>query len=160
MSLRSSSPSGGAVLSSQITGTTTNDNAATGIIGEFISANVAAGAAVPLTTTAAANITSISLTAGDWDVRGDFAFTAGGTTTKTSTAVWISAVSATDPGAPNSGAYYLDTNASSVGASEGAPVGMIRVSIAVTTTVYLSTKCTFAASTLSAYGFIGARRVR
>ena len=39
------------------------------IIGEVISSNVTTG--VALTTAVAANVTSISLTAGDWDVQGE-----------------------------------------------------------------------------------------
>src|SRR2546421_430181 len=51
------------------TGTTTNDNAVSGNLGEYISSTVARGAAV----TGAANgtykdLTSIVLTAGDWDI--------------------------------------------------------------------------------------------
>ena len=49
-------------------GTTTNNNAAAGDVGQMITATVAAGAAVSISTGAAANVTSISLTAGDWDV--------------------------------------------------------------------------------------------
>jgi hypothetical protein len=47
-----------------IAGTTTNDNADAGVVGQYISSFVAAASL----TNAASNVTSISLTAGDWDV--------------------------------------------------------------------------------------------
>jgi len=49
-------------------GTTTNDNAAAGQVGEYVSSTITGGASVALTPGVATNITSISLTAGDWDV--------------------------------------------------------------------------------------------
>src|SRR5215469_14973398 len=51
----------------QLPGTATNDNAAAGNVGEFVISTVARGSAVPLSTGTAANMTSVSLTAGDWD---------------------------------------------------------------------------------------------
>jgi hypothetical protein len=54
----------------QIPGTATNDDAAAGKLGEIISSNIVVGSAVSLTTNTPANITSLSLTAGDWDVWG------------------------------------------------------------------------------------------
>ena len=51
-------------------GTSTNNNAAAGQIGEFVTSTVAIGAAVALTTGVTANVTSIPLTGGDWDVSG------------------------------------------------------------------------------------------
>jgi len=47
-----------------IAGTTTNDNADGGVVGQFVASSVATATL----TTAAADIASISLTAGDWDV--------------------------------------------------------------------------------------------
>src|SRR5690349_16625741 len=65
-----------------LAGTATNDDAAAGKIGEYIESEVLSGSAVSLTTNTAANITSISLTAGDWDVWGAAVYQLGsGTTT-------------------------------------------------------------------------------
>jgi hypothetical protein len=47
-----------------IAGTTTNDNADGGVVGQFVASSVATATL----TSAAADIASISLTAGDWDV--------------------------------------------------------------------------------------------
>ena len=52
----------------QVIGTGTNDNAAAGIVGEFITATVAVGGAVALVTATANTVTSITLTPGDWDM--------------------------------------------------------------------------------------------
>lgn len=144
-----------------LVGTTTNNNAAAGTVGEYISASVARSAITGINSTAANDITSISLTAGDWDVRGDFGLNPAGTTTMSYLAGWISATSATDPGAPNSGAYFLLEGITiAAGNPLCFPAGTIRLSLAATTTVYLSIFPIFSLSTAGAFGFIGARRVR
>jgi len=147
---------------SGIIGTTTNNNAAAGSVGELISSTVLVGSAVSLTTGVSADITSISLTAGDWDVWGICNCTVGGTTTTSRVSGWISSTSATPPTAPNEGAYvYMDLSAAS---NTGEPTyfyaGQRRYSLASTTTIYLSVNCVFAVSTMAAFGFIGARRIR
>jgi len=144
-----------------IVGTTTNNNAAAGSVGELISSSVATPG-TSLTSTVSADVTSILLTAGDWDVWGIVNCAVGGTTTTSRVSGWISSTSATPPTAPNNGAYaYMDLSAA---ANTGEPtyfyVGQIRFSISGNTTVYLSANCVFAVSTMSAFGFIGARRVR
>ena len=64
-----------------IVGTTTNNNAAAGSVGEFVSSIVLGAAAVSLTTNVSANITSlVSLSAGDWDIWGSGWLTVGATT--------------------------------------------------------------------------------
>jgi hypothetical protein len=52
-----------------ITGTKTNDSAATGVVGEYVAANASG---TPLTAGTWVNLANISLTAGDWDVQGLF----------------------------------------------------------------------------------------
>ena len=61
---------GATITNPAIIGTTTNDDAAAGKIGEYQSAGIGFGSAISLTTATPANVTSISLTAGDWDVSG------------------------------------------------------------------------------------------
>ncbi len=143
-----------------IVGTTTNDNAAAGKVGEFISSTVLSGAAVGLTTGSAADVTSISLTAGDWDVEGNVCTSPGSGTTTTQVAGWISTTSATFPTAPNNGALVVSRASIPANAAEYFPVGRIRLSLSGTTTVYLSMLSTFAVNTQGGFGFIGARRVR
>lgn len=138
-------------------------SAVAGTLGEYISSSVASGSSVALTSPNPSNVTSISLTAGDWDVQGNVAFNPAGTTTTTIQKGWISATSATDPGPPNSGAYasIQSPTASSVGVTLGVlSIPRTRISISSTTTIYLSGAATFAVSTNGIYGFIGARRVR
>lgn len=143
-----------------IRGTTTNDNAAAGFVGEYVSSSVASGSAVAITTGSAANVTSISLTAGDWDVEGVVNFLPAGTTTQTDIVGGISQTSATLPTPPASGGYSRLQVSIPAGAENALPVGRTRISLAGTTTIYLVARSTFAVSTNAAYGFIAARRVR
>lgn len=145
----------------QIPGTTTNGNATAGNIGEYISSTILSGAPVALTTATPANVTSISLTGGDWDVWGTVGYIANAATTATIFKGGINNVSATLPIAPGSGAEFELGLA--VGAGATMPViavGSMRVTLSVTTTIYLVAQSTFAVNTMSAYGFIGARRRR
>lgn len=145
---------------SGIIGTTTNNNAAAGSVGELLSSTVLVGAAVAMTSTVSNDITSVSLTAGDWDVWGIVNASAAAGTTTSIVSGWISQTSATPPTAPNGGAYaYLNLVVPSTEPTY-LYVGQMRISLAGTTTVYLSANITFAVSTLAAFGFIGARRVR
>lgn len=152
-----------------IVGTTTNNNANAGSVGEFICAQVTNGGSptgcatnvstpVALTTATPANVTSISLTAGDWDVQGWIGFIGGATTTVTFAGSSVSTTSATV------GLQAISfTNGVAVFGSVGI-IGLtapkLRVSAASTITVYLVTNQSFGTSTMSATGFIGARRVR
>ena len=72
----------GISITGAILGTTTNDNAAVGYIGEYVESNISSSSAVSFTTNVSKNITSISLTAGDWDVFGMFGLTGGSVPTK------------------------------------------------------------------------------
>lgn len=147
-------PNGGLV------GVTTNSNAAAGQVGELIPSTVLVGSAVSMTTSTPVNITSISLTAGDWDVWGNVAFAPAGTTTVSLIAGWISTTSAAIPTAPNEGAMSQLLLTFQTGQTQIVPIGMKRISLAGTTTIYLSAVSGFAISTMQGYGYIGARRVR
>jgi hypothetical protein len=138
----------------RIQGTSTNDNATAGYVGELISSVVLSGSATSLSTGVPKNITSISLTAGDWDVRGNVYIATTGVST---IAIgWISLTSATVP--DNA---LLSFVSSAAGISSGAfTVPTLRVSIASTTTVYLSADAGFSTGTASGSGGIYARRVR
>lgn len=143
-----------------VVGTTTNDNAQAGSIGEFVSSTVLVGSAVSLTTNITANVTSISLGAGDWDVSGNVVTHAAGSTVTSFVFSAISTTSATLPTAPGAGAYALVYVPSTAGAFVALPTGTTRLSLSGTTTVYLLANSAFNTSTSAAYGFIGARRVR
>lgn len=155
-----------AITTSQITfsstsgiiGTTTNDNAAAGSVGEYIESVITSGAPVSLTSSAAANITSISLTAGDWDVWGSLVMAWAVGTTSVNRQGGINTVSVTLPTGP----YITKTNNPTTTGTgdEGYPVPSRRISLSATTTVYLVAFSVFSVSTMDAYGFIAARRAR
>jgi len=139
-----------------IVGTQTNDNAPAGSVGEYVSSQISFAARISLTSGAAANLTSISLTAGDWDVAGNVSYIAGGTTTTSSTNTGISTTSATLP----DGSLIFYGPSGAAGALTGAAPMVTRLALATTTTIYLVVLATFAVSTMQACGFLRARRVR
>ena len=147
-------------------GTNTNDNAAAGEVGEFVNASVAKASAVSLTTNTAANVTSISLTAGDWDVYGLVAYSPGATTTCTFALGVISSTTLDlNQVATGSGTLRVDgwgnQNATVAGfPPDPSPLPPTRFSLSATTTIYLVSYSTFAISTMGAWGYISARRVR
>lgn len=143
-----------------IVGTTTNDDVTAGDVGEYVSATLAAGSAVNAVNNTAVNITSISLTAGDWDVWGNIVLGTGPAATITLAVGWISTTSASSPAAlTNSGAEFRSIQTQGNTLTSVWPVGQMRLSLSGTTTVYLSFLCTIT-GTPNAYGFIAARRVR
>jgi hypothetical protein len=137
-------------------GTTTNDNAATGYVGEYVSSTVSSGSAISLSTGTAANVTSISLTAGDWDVNAYTLF-GGGAVTSTGIVASISTTSATIAGDSNTKYETAVQNGSS--ALTVIPP-QVRVSVSGTTTVYVVARQTFSAGAPTAWGGISARRSR
>lgn len=142
-----------------IVGVTTNSNAATGSVGEYVSATVAVGSAVALVSATPKTVTSISLTAGDWDVSGLVEFATAGTTTTSAVGGGISTTTNTFPAADDPSLFTFQ-GTFAVNASTRMPCGATRISISTTTTVYLIASCTFGSSTCSAYGTIRARRMR
>lgn len=142
-----------------VVGTATNNNAAAGSVGELISATLVEGSAVSLTTATAANITSVNLTAGDWDVSGVVAFKFAGTTSYTILTGGTNSTSATIGAIGTYANNVVAANVpGAVTAIKEAPI--TRYSLSATTTVYLIAYAAFTVSTLQAYGFIRARRVR
>jgi hypothetical protein len=138
------------------TGTTTNDNAAVGQVGEFVTA--ARTTNLALATGVAANLTTISLTAGDWDVDGNvnLLFSVAGSVAVGS----VSLTSGADAGAADGSGYgQINVNPASL-TYVSLATGLMRVSIAATTTVYLTASGSFASGTCNAQGVIRARRAR
>jgi len=143
-----------------IVGTTTNNNANAGSVGEYVSSSLATGSSVSLSTGTGATVTSISLTAGDWDVSGNVAFTFGATTSFTFIGGGISTTAATLGGVNNQFQFTTASSAPGSAIDMNWPTPTVRISIAGTTTVYLIAQANFSVSTLKAYGSIAARRVR
>ena len=126
-----------------------------GWVGEVISSLVTTG--ITLTNNVAVNITSISLTPGDWDVQGEVWIT--GASAATSFTGAINTVSATVP--PT---IALNTARTQVGGTLSAAnllaLSPCRASLAVATTYYLIASCVFTAGTVLTTGKIWARRAR
>ncbi|MCS3895811.1 hypothetical protein M2171_004944 [Bradyrhizobium japonicum USDA 38] len=135
-------------------------NAAAGEVGEIVTSTVAIGSAVALTTGTPTNITSISLTAGDWDVSGAIGFIPGVTTNVTQFIASASATSATFDTAP--GRFFSFNLAPYVpgAAQQNYSVPVSRFSLSGTTTVFLVAQSAFTVSTMGGFGNIRARRVR
>lgn len=140
-----------------VQGTGTNDNADAGDVGEYISSIIVSGSAISLTTTTPANLTSISLTAGDWDVWGNSFFVPGDDTMIYAFS-WISTTSATEP--DNSLLNGIGVASGTLTTNGlGVSVTPIRISISTTTTVYISAVSQFG-GTCTLCGGIYARRRR
>lgn len=138
-----------------IQGTITNDNAASGYVGEFISSAVVIGSPVALSNGTPANITTISLTAGDWDVYGNVGLTGTGTVSSVVGSIALS----TGGIDGNTGADFRLPISQAAGADFDMAVGTRRVTLSTTSTVYLTTSVIFSGSK-SGFGFLGARRRR
>jgi len=146
-------------------GTQTNNNATAGNVGEFVTATVAAGVAVALTTATPKTVTSISLTAGDWDVSavGDFTLT-GATTSYFRTSVSnVDNTMSAQTGGSGIGTdplVRIPLILTTVTSDFGQTLPPVRISLAATTTIYLVCETTFSAGSVSAFGTIRARRMR
>lgn len=147
-------------------GSATNDSATAGDIGELKISTVAFANIVSETSATPVNVTSLSLTAGDWDVSGVINRNLAGVTAT----VYGRAIS------PTTGAVPAQAGGSGVGADSVViqtatfgttitgnyitAIGPVRVSLAVTTTIYLVAADTFSAGTLGVFGTLRARRIR
>lgn len=137
-----------------IVGTTTNDSANAGSVGEYITASATS---VAITTGVVTNITSISLTAGDWDVSGVVQFSPAAGTVVGSEDISISTTSATTGGL---GTRTFIGATKAIGQADIVPTPVVRISVASTTTVYLVGAVAYSTSTLTVSGLIRARRIR
>lgn len=144
-----------------IVGTTTNDSTAAGNVGEFVSSVIVNASSVSVTSTSTRDLTSISLTAGDWDVWANVVFQPANTTSVTTMYCWISSTSASIPDdSLICGLSYGASPIISVAGDSGITVVPARFSLSGTTTVYVSLLGVFTVSTMRACGGIYARRVR
>lgn len=141
-----------------IVGTVTNDSAQAGSIGEFISQTVAPNSIS--VTNVTGNITSISLTAGDWDCTGTVNFTFTATTNVTNLKGGISLVSATLPSQELTFDYETAAQVPTASSVASWVVPTQRILISTTTTVFLVANATVSVSTAVAGGFIRCRRMR
>jgi hypothetical protein len=138
-------------------GTATNDNAAAGEVGEYMTN----GASPALTTAVSANCGQLTLTAGDWDVYASGIFSGAGATNTTNTILGINNVSATMP-AFSAFQYFQFRDSAGITDFAYAPtVGPWRVSITgASQTWYCVAQAVFTVSTYTFQGALRARRVR
>lgn len=153
---------GRAVSVLSVIGTTTNNNASAGSVGEYISSTVVAPPAggTNLPNTTYSNVTSVSLTAGDWDVSG---FTGWGNGSGTNNiALVMSQITTISADISNPCVEICNIGTSIyLIANTVSPLATTRISIASTTTVYLTSVAYFSGGgTISGYGTLRARRVR
>lgn len=141
-----------------IVGTTTNNAANAGSIGEVISANLVQGSAISLSNGVVGTVTSIALTAGDWDVSGEVWLTVG-----------TGAAAAIEAGISSSGAFQnsdpgfarnLMTAAFTASSTNIIPVKTARVLLSGSATYNLLALVSFGSGACTAWGNIWARRAR
>jgi hypothetical protein len=142
-------------------GVTDGSNAAVGALGEQLSASQTT--AVSLTTNVTANIATLALSAGDWSVSGVIVFTPSGSA-PTALAAAVALASATLPtaaqvaaGTGNLTQYHLSF---ANGATQTMQTGISRINVSAPTSVYLAAQGTFSGGSVTATGYIAARRVR
>jgi hypothetical protein len=150
--------SGGGITPGQIPGTAANDNASAGNVGQIVIGSVAIGSAVSLTSAAPSNITSISLTAGDWDVQAS-CITSSSTATITSVDCGVNTTTGTQPDPSADGGRNLVQGISTVSTIVSG-TNARRFSLSNTTTVFMVMTANFSGGTVSGFGNIRARRVR
>ncbi len=142
----------------KVKGINTGGNFAAGEIGEVVSASVAAGAAVSLTSGVGANITSMSLTAGLWLIMGAITTSVGATTETARIFSAVSDVSATLKGS-DSGWPFGGQGTYATGLNGRCPLSPGVKNFSSTTTVYLVISAEFTVSTMSAFGSMTAVRI-
>jgi hypothetical protein len=137
-----------------VTGVTNGTNATPGSIGEYVTNGTATN--VALTTNVVANVVSMALTAGDWDIDGVVQFTASVGASQIAAGVGSSGV------LPN-----LDTGGLAELQGTGAtilkvvmPTSLLRLNANGPNTIWLTAMATFTAGTVGAQGYMQARRRR
>jgi hypothetical protein len=142
----------------RIRGTVTSDNAVAGMVGEYVSA--AQAQTNTSTTNAWSDITSISLTPGDWDVSGTVEYNLNTGTSVTNPRIGISTTSGNSSTGLTQGSTYIEFQPPTAGSNSSMSIPAIRMSLSATTTVYLKGLVTFSGGQPRYSGAIHARRVR
>lgn len=149
-----------------IHGTNTNNAASVGFVGEVISSTVPFASRISLTTATPINITSITLTAGNWDISASVGFVPGSNTNMTSIQTAVSLTSATLPGnaaywSATSNGELREENEFGTGGQvftgnfvPGLSMGSYSVSLSTSKTFYLVAQSAFSVSTNQVIGRI------
>ncbi len=141
-------------------GTNTNDSASAGFVGQYVES--VASQTNATTSNQYGDLTSISLTAGDWDVSANCYWENNGATW-TVGVIGISVTSGNSGTGLTDGSNKINTQwASSSTTPVAAPQAVVsyRLSLSATTTVYFKYLAVFSAGTPNCRGRLSARRVR
>lgn len=144
------------ITTPSIIGITNGSNVGAGFIGEFHTSGVITG--VPMTSGVATNITSLTLTAGIWQIWAGFSTVAAGSTVQTGVEACVSLVSGTLD-ALGSDIQLISNVTQATGTGLTSFVGSTEINISATATFYLVGITSFTTSTLTAGGTLSARRV-
>lgn len=134
-------------------GVNTNTAATAGYVGEYVSASVTTPTSLSTSNTAQ-NCTSISLTAGDWDVSAIFDFALGGGGTSTNVNAGISTTSAS----LNQFGVDASQALAPTAANQAISIPEVRELLSGTTTVYAVVQAQFAVAAVQYRCRISARR--
>lgn len=148
------SPSGGTV------GTTTNDSAAAGIVGEYKESIISVATNFPGASGAYGDMTSLSLTAGDWDVSLAVYLVQNGATITPSVRAGISATSGNSATGLVPGSNAFNTLPPTAASESFVVVPNYRVSLSGTTTYYAKLVGTYSVANPQFLCRFSARRVR
>lgn len=141
-----------------IKGDSGGSSVSAGYVGEILSINVPSTSAVSLTNSTIKNVTSLTLTPGDWDIYGNVVFQSPGNNIGTAEA-WISNVSATRPDLSLINGLTALYSGTDLFSYCGVNTLFYRINTSTTTIVYLECQANFT-STATACGNIFARRRR
>lgn len=148
-------PAQGDYPTNLIPGTNTNDSATAGNIGEYVSSIIASTSAFGVVSGAVTNLTSINLSAGDWDVNGLLGVLPTGTCTE------FAGIISSQNGAFGdlTFAMVLQSTTLTPAVRQAFSIPTRRLSLAGSTTIYAVTQVTYGTSA-TIYGFLTARRPR
>lgn len=151
----------GSTQAVSLRGTQTNDNATAGDVGETVLGNQTTFTNFP-TSTQWGDLTSISLTAGDWLVWGIYEFLGnGGTTTEFQIAITTTSGNSTTGFTNGLNNFQYRGPTSFTGTNDASiSTGAVRFSLSATTTVYLKYEATYSSTAPTASGNIRALRIR
>ena len=153
----------------QVRGRTDGSAAAAGEIGQRLLSQLLRSSGISLTSSTTANVTSVTLTPGNWLVFGSVGFS-GNSSDVTNYRAEVSTVSATNNNLPSGysgggldvSATQMTTDPSLMNLGQGDYTGALPLftqNVASNTTLYLVATCTFTGSTANAYGRLEAIRL-
>jgi hypothetical protein len=158
---------GMAINGGGVVGTTTNSDATAGNVGEYKTTTVAAAGAIAAAATGVSkNVTSVSLTAGDWIVEGTCNIVMTGVTMSVNQCGLGTTTDTLAGQAGGSGIgtdplrIVTSTNGVTLTGTTNTSTPTTRVSVAATTTIFLVANIAYSAGSATQYGTIKAWRIR